>query len=371
MKIVIIKRGPFWTKKTIKERIDGKRRNQAQKMANKGVHMLKKVLVIGLVGLVAYADTKSQESQKAQPLGTILGIEGVVYPKDKQRAILQYSYLKKDTFYDGKDEVNDPQSKRINREGILKQYIFTYRRALIEGWDGRVTVPFFDKTQKQNHPDGIRREWENSGLGDISFIIKREILNQKKGDWLFLSLGAGAKLPTGSTSKEFIKYYPQAQGGEYKTKNPMELQLGSGSYDPIFELGATKFLSDSRIDAGVVYQLTTKGKNDYEFGDSLRYSLAYTYMLHPMFDVEAGLLGNLIAKDKYKNDQLNNKGGHTIFGELGVHIKPTKEFDISFGYLFLAYKDVNGGAGGKAKESYPYGQGIEDNRLMLRVGINF
>lgn len=324
---------------------------------------------LGLGASPLLADESNAKS--VTPLGSVFGSTGIVFPEGKSRIVLKSMFFSKDDFYNGSDETDDPKSLNAAREADVMQHRLVMRHGFGAGWDARVIVPYVSKTQEQTHPDGDRHEWSNDGLGDVELLIRREILNQKKGDPLFLALGAGLKFPTGDTDERFTKYYPEAQGGAQESYMPYGLQNGTGSLDPMLEIGLTKMLPSSRIDAHMKYRITNEGDEGVERGNHLAYTLAYSYGVHPRFDLEAGLHGHLRDKDKVNGVARENTGGHILYAYPAIHAKISPQFDLSVGYALPILIDVNGDSGGTGTSSYPEGQGVEDSRLMVRLGYNF
>ncbi|MBL0686278.1 MAG: transporter [Sulfurospirillum sp.] len=201
---------------------------------------------------------------------------------------------------------------------------------------------------------------ENSGMGDSQVITRYEILNQMKGAPLFLAVGAGMKLPTGSTNNSF-----STPMGERQPKQTQPMQLGSGSYDYIAEIGASKIIPNSRIDAHLIYFLTTEGKNDYKFGDKLKWNLGYSYAITKYFNIQLELDGMHLAKNELEGNSVDSSGGNFIYLTPGIHIVPSKKFDLSLGYMHMVHRDNN-------YNSIDMVGGLsEDYRVIARLGYNF
>lgn len=220
-------------------------------------------LIICLTVSTLLADQMSKEN--IVPLGNVNGSTGNVFGKGQLRAVIINESFTKDSAYNGDDEVSDLKDRKM-RGNITK---FLLRYGLGYGFDIRAIVPYVDKKLSQTIPmgplAGTRFDMKNSGIADMIVMSRYELLNQKKGDGLFLTAGAGIKLPTGDTDKSF-----DTPMGIKTSDDTQTMQLGSGSYDYMVELGATKILSNSRIDAYIMYQITNEGDNDYEFGNKLK-----------------------------------------------------------------------------------------------------
>ena len=322
-----------------------------------------KVTLVGALLLGSFCTLSAAEMSSKMgniPLGNVAGSTGNVFPKGKSRLVLKHMSLSKDGAYNGDDEVNDIKKREMN----IQMTHLLYRYGLGNGFDIRAAVNYVQKKQTQTIPmgpmAGISFDLKNSGMGDSKVVVRYELLNQKKGAPLFLAVGAGIKLPTGSTNKSF-----NTPLGEKQPNETQPMQLGSGSFDYIAEIGATKLLPNSRIDAHMIYVLTTEGKNDYEFGDKFKWNLGYSYAINKYFDVQLELDGMHLAKNRYQGNSVDYSGGNFIYVTPGIHIIPNKKFDLSLGYMHMVYRDNN-------YDSSTNTAGLsEDYRFVLRAGYNF
>lgn len=291
------------------------------------------------------------------PLGSVFGSNGQVFPKDKARFVMKSMHFTKDTAYNGDSKVADPLQREMNMN--VANFIFRY--GLGKGFDIRTIIPYVNKKMYQTYPmgpnAGKKLTLKNSGLGDSKVFLRYQALNQKKGDPVFLALGLGLKLPTGTTSKVFNTV-------KGKQENP-SMQLGSGSFDTIAEIGLSKILPNSRIDAYTSYILKNEGSNNFEFGDQLKWNIGYLYSINQYLALQLEVNGMHIEKNKSKGIEVNNSGGNFIFITPGIQFRPNKKYDISLGYAHMIHRDSNYNAIANS------GGLSEDHRVVLRFGYNF
>jgi hypothetical protein len=107
-----------------------------------------------------------------------------------------------------------------------------------------------------------------SGIGDLSLTAQYQVAHDHAAGW-FVGLLAGLKVPTGSTHRT-------APSGE---RLETEHQPGTGSWDPLFGIAASKSWGTWALHASALYQLSTEGAQTTELGDRMNLSLAAVYNL--------------------------------------------------------------------------------------------
>ncbi|RLA80005.1 MAG: hypothetical protein DRG78_11810 [Epsilonproteobacteria bacterium] len=312
--------------------------------------MFKKILLSS--SLIA---TSMLANQNIVPLANINGNTGNVVPSGIFKIGIINESCSKSTAYNGEDEVSNNKHRKM-KVNVTK---FKAKYGLGNGLEIRGIISYKDKEFSATHP-GTHKTYtnKNSGLGDSLIFAKYEILNQKKGDGVFFSIGAGVKLPTGDTSKTFSTV-PKPTGGDTFSL----MQLGSGSTDYLGEIALTKILKNSRIDTHIIYTQTTKGDNNYQFGDSLKWNLGYSHALTKKFDVQLELNGKECGKHKNNGNEVNSTGGSFTYLIPGIHYKISKKYDFSAGYSYMIKRDNN------FDSANSVGGLSEDNRVVFRLGI--
>jgi hypothetical protein len=95
-----------------------------------------------------------------------------------------------------------------------------------------------------------------SGIGDLSLVAQYQLAHDHEAAW-FVGLLGGLKLPTGSTHRT------SPNGERLETEH----QAGTGSWDPLFGLAASKSWGTWALHGSALYQLSTQGAQATELGD--------------------------------------------------------------------------------------------------------
>ena len=109
---------------------------------------------------------------------------------------------------------------------------------------------------------------DSSGIGDLTLLGQYRFYNNRASR-TELALLLGVKAPTGVTDR-------YADNGELFAA---EFQPGSGAWDGMFGLAATKRIGPWSFDANVLYILATEGTQNTDLGDRLLYNAAVSYRL--------------------------------------------------------------------------------------------
>jgi hypothetical protein len=114
----------------------------------------------------------------------------------------------------------------------------------------------------------VERLGSVSGIGDLSLMAQYQLAHDHAAGW-FVGLLGGLKVPTGSTSER----------DESGTRLETEHQPGTGSWDPLFGLAASKSSGTWALHGSALYQVSTQGAQATELGDRMNLSLAAIYNL--------------------------------------------------------------------------------------------
>jgi len=308
--------------------------------------------------------TDRPDTKPLKCIGLVNMSNGMVLPKGKVVASIKYRYVHKDSLYDGGSKKSGNYGGKHDR--VNQSVQLTAKAGLFDRFEARIMVPFWDKQvdRKAGNPPTSRGTDTLTGLGDVVLMGRYALMQQKSGDWLNLAFGAGLKLPTGDADGENDPPFSAA----HKYLGPGG-QLGTGSWDPKFELGATKFVGRSRFDAHFMYTLPGDGAHDSRKGNQFKYDFGYGYALNKYFDLELELNGVDQQRHWYDGSAARSTGGHTVFITPGVHWKITDSSHFSVGVPLVVYRDLNGYSATPDRNSR-YGLG-EDFQVITRLGFSF
>lgn len=236
------------------------------------------------------------------------------------------------------EKSDDPTDMDRVMEGI--NIPFTVMYGATERLALSLTIPYLDKELKFTE-SGLRRKRHDSGIGDITLLGKYRIYTKDyPGKTSRLSVTGGIKLPIGEDDEE-----------DSLGRLPQDLQLGSGSFDPIIGTAYTWQTLSSEFDMDFAYKFNTEGANDFESGDLLKYNIAYQRRIWPFelpekgvyaqFNLVLELNGNYQKRNKSAGTKIPDSGGHSIFLSPGLQYV-TERFILEGSIQLPVIQDLNG-----------------------------
>jgi len=221
--------------------------------------------------------------------------------------------------------------------------IFAMPQTVVYGFTEKtsmsLTIPFLNK-ELDATTDGIRTSRGDAGLGDLLLLGKYRLYTRDYPTATSrFSVVAGTDLPTG-----------QSGDADARGKLPRDLQLGSGSTDPVVGTAYTWQSLDDEWDASLTYTFNTTA-NKFAFGDVLTYTVAYQRRVWPFTLPERGLYaqwnvvletnGQWEQQAKNHGSRVDNSGGHLLFLSPGVQVA-TKHFVIESSIQLPVLQNLNG-----------------------------
>ena len=202
-----------------------------------------------------------------------------------------------------------------------------------------VKVPYIKlsniREAHDEEPEEVHDRGDSQGIGDIILSGQYRFLNLKESN-LESSLVFGLKLPTGKTGET------DSHGEKFEA----EFQPGSGSWDPMIGLAATKRFGLLSLDASILYNFGTEGSQDTNLGDTFLYNLALSYRVlqkgKGSLDLILEANGEWIEKQEISGVKDENSGGNTVFVSPGMRFTYDNKWSGYVSVGLPAIQDLNG-----------------------------
>jgi hypothetical protein len=247
---------------------------------------------------------------------------------------------------DGTSYTSLPLSMDMARYTVAAGYGFTSR------FKALVSVPYVRYTMDMTSSNGAMLGWTDmtmpatSGFGDATAIgLYRLSTDNDTMPENAVTIGIGVKTATGSSTE-------RSTNGKLVHAH---MQPGTGSWDPLLSLIYTGTLNSFLVQADATYQLATRNKEGYKFGNSLAINAVGRYSVVREFNISAGLtyLDQGKAGDRngsYYNALTNssllddpaNTGGNSLWVSAGVQFIPFKNGMIDLKVQLPAWEKTNG-----------------------------
>jgi len=272
---------------------------------------------------------------KAGPIRTV---SAATLAKGKWAVALQTEHIKFDRF-------SDDQMKGFAAEGNDAHSVDSVYHSIIGigyGITDDFTFSLKDSYEYLNNirevhmdePDEIHSRGDAKGFGDLTLTGQYRFINNKE-DAFESAIIFGLKLPTGNTSDKDI------HGERFET----EFQPGSGSWNPMAGIAATKKIGKASLDANLLYTVAKKGSLDTDLGDMLNYNAALSYRIGDKklaLDLIIEANGEWKRKQKIKGVDDPNSGGNTAFLSPGMRLSVNNSWSAYVSAGFPVLQDLNG-----------------------------
>jgi Putative MetA-pathway of phenol degradation len=270
-------------------------------------------------------------------------------------------HFNRENMYNGTSEVDNKE----NLDATANVTLLALKYGVAKGMDIRVVLPYkqLEATAKLG-PNDVAID--NKGIGD-AVIMGRYIVLPMSEYGFQVSVGAGLKLPTGSTDSGFKKAPPFAPN----VNTPMPTQMGTGAFEYKAEMGFSTFIDETlRVDLHTMFTYRPLAEHDYDFGNELSYDLSITKAVTKQINLGIEYNGKYNTETDMGDDTnavLRSMLPFKAFSGTVGYITPQIEFlpfskpkvHIGVGVSFLANYNV--------KEYQP----LEKQRLIFRLGYLF
>ncbi|MBI5075348.1 MAG: transporter [Nitrospirae bacterium] len=184
-----------------------------------------------------------------------------------------------------------------------------------------------------DEPGEIHLHGNAKGIGDLTLMGQYRFL--KTPDNLESALFLGLKIPTGKTNDRDI------QGETFEA----EFLPGTGSWNPILGIAATKRYGKVSLDGNLQYTFATRGTQFTNLGDMFDYNAALSYRVVSgtiAWDLILEANGEWKGKQRIRGEKDPNSGGNTLFLSPGMRLVFGKNFSTYLSIGIPLLQDMNG-----------------------------
>ncbi len=234
--------------------------------------------------------------------------------------------------------ITDPMLRDIN---MFVQPVGVLPYAITPMWTTRVIIPFVRKSMNFTAPDGVRRNYATTGVGDVLVDTKWIFFTRNRlGGTTRLGIGGGVKVPLGRTGA-------QLPDGTVAARS---LQVGSGSWDFPFKVLFTLTQRHVGLLANVGYRVNTtddglKAGNifSYDVALGLRFvPWVYRSLTDKSLVAYVELNGTVAARDDIAGTPNPDSGGHLLFLSPDLQWIPTPWLLFEGSVQFPILQNLNG-----------------------------
>lgn len=277
--------------------------------------------------LLAYVAAQAQCCSGGVPISGNLGMAQV--DRETFQANVNYDFNRLNDFKEGGNNLNDDSRSRTTQSMILEMgYAITNKIAidLMASWV---------KQEREIQTNTSTNYTSTSGIGDLILLAKYSPLNN-------LQLGAGVKLPTGSSSRTNERGIPLNA----------DLQPGSGSVDQITYANFThtfNYRPTQTLGITSFYRFT--GENDeylsnatYEFGNEFTLIASLSDQLvtfNTIVSPSLRLRYRISGRDQFNGNDFPSSGGQFVFINPVLTIQISPELAMAGSYEIPVYAYVN------------------------------
>ncbi len=270
---------------------------------------------------------------------------------------LTYSFTLMDKLKEGnakksvEDVKNAGKYTTIPTRMEMTKYTLTTAYDFSPEFTAFVSIPYIRNTMDMQilMDMGMGMEWMKhpmdpvKDLGDMTVMgLYRFYPKGEAAPADMITLGAGVKTPTGSSTEKSLN-------GSFIHAH---MQPGTGSWDPVILLMYTKVVNPLLLQADATYQVATRNSNGYKFGDSLAATLTGNYALFSYLKLTSGLTYLHLneasdSEGKYTDlkslmDDPANTGGNSIWFSPGLQVLPFKSSAVDLKVQFPLWERVRG-----------------------------
>ncbi len=227
-----------------------------------------------------------------------------------------------------------------NRERKTRSFFLRLGYGISERWSVETLMPYVNQRRNITQNNGEINRESSSGIGDIILLVKYDLF--KNLSWV-LNMGAGIKIPTGSTH--------QLNNRGLLLVNDM--QPGSGAMDIVFRFSLSHQLGIRPSTTLYISPIVNiKGSDDnylgsqsYQFGNDLQMMSGLSDQViigeWPVYP-NIGFRYRYARRDRINGVDLDNTGGSWLFTRLGLGTDFYKNNRLTFTFELPLITNVDG-----------------------------
>ncbi len=263
--------------------------------------------------------------------------EGLTTESADQRWYFRYLYDQVNWHRQGAEEVNQDVSNGHDLHGKTTEQTqhFEFGRHFTDNLNVFIDVPYVvRKALEIADSSNLGAKQTSKGLGDLQVIGSYRVWHNDKSTFNFVG---GIKFPTGNTHEK------NSTGERFET----DMQPGSGAENYI--IGGVYKIENGQwsIATNTSYVFTTKGAQDFQFGNLFTASIYAGYSFNPdskMFRTHLAL--DTVYQDEKKERQDGEKnpdmGGQTVFIGPAFKVDTIDNFSFTGNFLYPVSRNLNG-----------------------------
>jgi hypothetical protein len=270
--------------------------------------------------------------------GPVRTVSASTLQHDKWAMALQAEFIDFDAYSDSELKKIAQRGSDVHSVDSIFHTIFSMGYGITDDLTLSLKVPYVVlnniREAHSEEPDEVHIHGDSKGIGDLTIFSQYRFLKMHDIK-MESSIIVGLRIPAGRTGASDV------DGARFET----EFQPGSGSWNPIFGIAATKRFKQMSLDADVLYTIATKGSQETDLGDLFNYDVALSYRV-----VKRPVIWDLIIeangewKQKQKIDGVidENSGESVIFLSPGIRFSWSKKWSAYLSAGFPIVQDLKG-----------------------------
>ena len=324
------------------------------------IRTIKAIILLIAVGFLSFPGRVHASGLCCQlSSGVQESLSGVAAPGGDEVSLqVNYSFTRMDTFKQGAATRSPSDLKAGSGYTSLPlsmdmvKYTVTAAYGFTPKFKAFISLPYVRNSMDMTSSNGAMLGWTDmtmptvSGPGDATVMgLYRLYTDREIRPRNAVTLGLGVKTPTGSSTE-------RSSDGRLIHAH---MQAGTGSWDPLASLMYTKMVDSFLVSADATYQLATRNREGYKFGDSLAVTFTGKYAVVREFNVLAGMTVLNVNKASDRNgayydpisnaslmDDPANAGGESLWGSAGIQVLPFKKGMLDLKVQLPVWEKVNG-----------------------------